>query len=71
MDRIVKADVQQKEYLIDAIGNYLRDRIEVADQVIADNAKEKIRAGDTVVTYARWAILLLNALFIVAILPNP
>jgi translation initiation factor eIF-2B subunit delta len=32
---------------------YIRDRIEFADQVIADNAKEKILPGETIVTYAR------------------
>jgi hypothetical protein len=33
----------------------VRDKIEYADQVIADFAKEKIRSGDVVVTYARSA----------------
>ncbi len=32
---------------------YVRERIEFAGKVIADNAKEKIKPGDTVVTYAR------------------
>ncbi|WVR09357.1 hypothetical protein IAU60_006423 [Kwoniella sp. DSM 27419] len=41
----------------EAIGVYLRDRIEFADKVIADNAKEKIKPGDTVVTYARSSVV--------------
>jgi translation initiation factor eIF-2B subunit delta len=44
---------QQKAFLVEAIGVYIRDRIEFADQVIADNAKEKILPGETIVTYAR------------------
>jgi translation initiation factor eIF-2B subunit delta len=40
---------------VDSIGVYIRDRIEFADQLIAENAKEKINPGDTVVTYARSA----------------
>jgi len=49
---------QQKSYLIDAIGVYVRDRIEFAGKVIADNAKEKIKPGDTVVTYARYVVVI-------------
>ena len=44
---------KEKAYLIEAIEVYVRDRIEFAGKVIADNAKEKIKPGDTVVTYAR------------------
>jgi len=40
--------------LIESIGHYVRDRIEYADQLIAESAMEKINPGDTVVTYARW-----------------
>ncbi|EIW68307.1 hypothetical protein TREMEDRAFT_15648, partial [Tremella mesenterica DSM 1558] len=47
----------EKQYLIDAIGVYIRDRIEFADQVIATTAKEKIKPGDTVVTYARSSLV--------------
>lgn len=43
--------------MVDAIGLYLRDRIEFADQVIADSAKEKIKPGDTVVTFARSSVV--------------
>ncbi|WWD02103.1 hypothetical protein V865_000141 [Kwoniella europaea PYCC6329] len=52
-----RSEAEQKDYLVEAIGLYLRDRIEFADKVIADNAKEKIRNGDTVVTYARSSVV--------------
>ncbi|KAK8854538.1 hypothetical protein IAR55_003277 [Kwoniella newhampshirensis] len=52
-----RSEAEQKDYLVDAIGLYLRDRIEFADQVIADHAKEKIKPGDTVVTYARSSLV--------------
>ncbi|WVQ80036.1 hypothetical protein IAT38_002137 [Cryptococcus sp. DSM 104549] len=52
-----RTEAEQKDYLVEAIGLYLRDRIEFADQVIADNAKEKIKPGDTVVTYARSSVV--------------
>jgi hypothetical protein len=42
---------------VDAIGIYIRDRIEFADQVIADSAKEKIKPGSTIVTYARSVLI--------------
>lgn len=44
---------QQKEHLVQAIGHYIRDRIEFADQIIAREARQKIGPGDVVVTYAR------------------
>ncbi|WVF67636.1 hypothetical protein IAT40_002394 [Kwoniella sp. CBS 6097] len=52
-----RSETEQKEYLVEAIGLYLRDRIEFAGKVIADNAKEKIRPGDVVVTYARSSVV--------------
>nr|XP_031863874.1 uncharacterized protein CI109_000517 [Kwoniella shandongensis]KAA5530946.1 hypothetical protein CI109_000517 [Kwoniella shandongensis] len=52
-----RSEAEQKDYLVEAIGLYLRDRIEFADQVIADHAKEKIKPGDTVVTYARSSVV--------------
>ncbi|ORY32127.1 putative translation initiation factor eIF-2B delta subunit [Naematelia encephala] len=52
-----RTDAEQKEYLVEAIGVYIRDRIEYADKVIADNAKEKIKPGNTVVTYARSSVV--------------
>ena len=54
--------VKEKAYLIQAIEVYVRDRIEFAGKVIADNAKEKIRPGDTVVTYARFVHLDVEAI---------
>ncbi|TXT09153.1 hypothetical protein VHUM_02627 [Vanrija humicola] len=55
-------EAAQKAALIDAIGVYLRDRIEVAGQVIADNAREKIKPDDTVVVYARSSVVELTLL---------
>ncbi|ODN83710.1 hypothetical protein L202_01804 [Cryptococcus amylolentus CBS 6039] len=52
-----RSEAEQKAHLVDAIGLYLRDRIEFADQVIADSAKEKIKPGDTVVTFARSSVV--------------
>ncbi|RSH85687.1 hypothetical protein EHS25_003828 [Saitozyma podzolica] len=51
------SEAEQKDYLVEAIDVYLRDRIEFADQVIADNAKEKIKPGDVVVVYARSSVV--------------
>lgn len=45
--------MQQRKYLIKAIDSYLEARVDLADQVISDTAREKIRPGDTIVTYAR------------------
>jgi translation initiation factor eIF-2B subunit delta len=45
---------QQKRLIVEAIDNYLKERIELADQVICSFATEKIKDGDTIVTYARW-----------------
>lgn len=50
-------ELQQKQALIDAIRVYIRDRIVVAGQIVADNAKEKIKADDTVVVYARSSVV--------------
>lgn len=51
------AEAAQKAALIEAIGVYIRDRIVVAGQVIADNAREKIKPDDTVVVYARSSVV--------------
>lgn len=50
-------EAEQKQYLIDAIDVYLRDRIDFAGQVIAANAKEKIKPNDIVVVYARSSVV--------------
>lgn len=42
---------------MDAIDDYMRDRIELAGEVIASVAREKIRPGDVVVTYARSSLV--------------
>lgn len=41
--------------MIASIDAYIRDRIQLADEVITDWAVEKIRPGSTIVTYARSA----------------
>jgi len=51
------ADYQQKEYLIKAIDSYIEVRIHLADQVIASTAREKIKAGSSVVTFARSSVV--------------
>jgi translation initiation factor 2B subunit (eIF-2B alpha/beta/delta family) len=51
------ADMQQKEYLIKAIDSYIEVRIHLADQVIASTAREKIKAGYSVVTFARSSVV--------------
>jgi len=38
---------------VEAIDNYLKERIELAGEVICSFATEKIKDGDTIVTYAR------------------
>jgi len=50
-------DYQQKEYLIKAIDSYIEVRIHLADQVIASTAREKIKAGSIVVTFARSSVV--------------
>ena len=49
--------LQQKEYLIKAIDSYIEVRIHLADQVIASTAREKIKAGSSVVTFARSSVV--------------
>ena len=46
-----------KADLCDAIDSFIRERITVADQVIATSAAEKIRDGDTILTYAKSSIV--------------
>ncbi|RSH83590.1 uncharacterized protein EHS24_007278 [Apiotrichum porosum] len=54
---VATAEASQKAYLTEAINSYIQDNIIVAGQVIADFAKEKIKAGDTVVVYARSSVV--------------
>ncbi|KAI9837223.1 MAG: hypothetical protein M1819_000297 [Sarea resinae] len=46
-----------KADLCDGIDNFIRERITVADQVIATSAGEKIKDGDVVLTYAKSSII--------------
>ena len=46
-----------KADLCDAIDNFIRERITVADQVIATSAAEKIKDGDVILTFAKSSIV--------------
>lgn len=50
-------EAAQKEYLVKAIDGYISERIDMAGQVIADNAKEKVRDEDTIVVFARSSVV--------------
>jgi translation initiation factor eIF-2B subunit delta len=52
-DESIRDEEGQKRLMEEAIDGFLRERIELADEVICDFAVEKIRDGDTIVTYAR------------------
>ena len=52
-----KAESKAKADLCDAIDNFIRERITVADQVIATSAAEKIRDGDVILTFAKSSIV--------------
>ena len=44
---------QSKELLAAKIDEYIRERVTLADEVIVEFAKQKIKDGDVVLTYAR------------------
>lgn len=44
---------QAKELLCERIDHFIRDRIVLAGKVIEENAIQKIREGDVILTYAR------------------
>ena len=44
---------QAKDLLCQNIDTYIRDRIIVADHVIADTAEQKIKDGDVILTFGR------------------
>ena len=46
-------EAKARSDLCSAIDNFIRERITVADQVIADSAGSKIQDGDVVLTYAK------------------
>ena len=48
---------QAKDVLFRKIDTYIRERIIIADQVIQETAGNKIKDGDVVLTYARYAVL--------------
>ena len=50
-------ETKAKANLCEAVDNYIREKITVADQVIARRAIEKIRNGDVIMTYAKSSIV--------------
>ncbi|KAI9796733.1 MAG: hypothetical protein M1825_006511 [Sarcosagium campestre] len=50
-------DEDAKKELCDAIDNFIRERLTVADEVIASSAAAKICPGDTILTYASSSIV--------------
>ena len=51
------AEAEAKRQLCDGIDNFVRERITVADQVIAASAGEKIKDGDVILTYAKSSLV--------------
>ena len=51
------AEDQAKKELCEAIDSFIRERIIVADDVIAESASERIQDGDVVMTYGRSSIV--------------
>lgn len=51
------SESQAKADLCNAIDNFIKERITVADEVIASSAIEKIRDGDVILTYAKSSIV--------------
>ena len=52
-----KAEDEAKNELCDAIENFIREKIVVADEVIASSAAERIRDGDVILSYAKSSIV--------------
>lgn len=50
-------ETSAKQELCDAIDDFIRERITVADQVISRSAAEKITDGDVILTYAKSSIV--------------
>lgn len=50
-------EARAKADLCEAIDNFIRERITVADQVIASSAAEKIQDGDVILTFAKSSIV--------------
>ena len=50
-------ELQAKSDLCDSIDTYVREKITVADQVIANKANEKIEDGDIIITFAKSSIV--------------
>lgn len=47
------SDGEAKEYLIDAINVFIRDRLDVADRIIVDTASGHVQEGDVILIYGR------------------
>ncbi|KAI9876650.1 MAG: hypothetical protein M1830_006029 [Pleopsidium flavum] len=50
-------EAKAKADLCEGVDNFIRERITVADQVIATSAAEKIRDGDVILTFAKSSIV--------------
>ena len=50
-------DSEAKKGLCEAIDIFIRERVTYADQIIAQNAAEKIKDGDVILTYAKSSIV--------------
>ena len=48
---------EAKEDLCEAIDNFIREKITVADQIIATSAAEKIQDGDVILTFAKSSVV--------------
>ena len=53
-------EADAKVHLCDAIDNFIRERVTVADQVIEASAGGKIKDGDVILTYAKSSIVQLT-----------
>ncbi|KAJ9120505.1 hypothetical protein QFC24_005178 [Naganishia onofrii] len=56
-DKRITEEAEQKDQIINAIDEFVRDRIELADEVICTIAVEKIKPGNTIVTFARSSLV--------------
>lgn len=51
------AEIEAKKYLNSSIDTYLREKITLADEVIAQHAEQRIDDGDTIVTYGKSSVV--------------
>lgn len=51
------AEAEAKSYLNSAIDTYIRERITLADELIAQHAEQRIDEGDTIITYGKSSVV--------------